>query len=233
MLQKEGNSPLEKILKKLKAKDYRLTTNRKEHKMNQNRQSNRPRKRLSQKQLTFLRDVFEANGHVTDALRNLNIRPDTLERWLTRPPFIKRLRVYLNHYAVQARMEIARTLPAAISGLSKLTENALRYEEVRRACTDLLNFYTRFARIAPPSKQLKNGVVLDNFSALLEQIGIIVDKNGNVLDKKGNVLDYNGSADSRQNRLLDTKNEENNKNPHLITSSTPNPPAECMNNIDD
>ena len=179
------------------------------------------RKRLSKKQLWFLNNVFEAGEPVTDALRNLHIRPGTLDRWLTKPIFLNRLRMYLNQYYLQARMELARSAPMAVSGLSFLSEKSLRHGEVRKACNDLLNLHTQYAKLSPCQgplprrgegvKKAQDGAKPDKNGVLLEQFGVVLDNNGVILDKVG-------SNNEPQNAIFNTKNNENIKFPRLIPS---------------
>lgn len=183
-----------------------------------NQKSPRPRHRLSQKQLWFLNNVFVANQHVSDALGNLCIRPSTFQRWLTKPLFLERLRMHISHAYLEARVELARNVPRAVSGLSFLSEKSLRHTEVRKACTDILTFYQQMAKTAAGSKTVQNGSVLDNFGAFLEQFG-------NVLDKKGAALDKFGNTNTPKNRVFDTENEENANFTPLIPENNPQYPT--------
>ena len=99
-------------------------------------------------------------------------------------------------------MELARSAPMAVSGLSLLSEKSLKHAEVRKACNDILNIHTQFSRSATGTKQAQNGVVSDKFGVLLEQFGVVLDNNGVILDNVGD-------KKTPQNRLLDTKNKEN------------------------
>ena len=165
------------------------------------------RQRLSKKQVWFLNNVFESGQTVTDVLRDLHIRPGSLDRWLTKPIFRNRLRMYLNQYYLQARMELARSTPMAVSSLSFLTEKSLKHTELRRACNDLLNFHTQFAKAssAAGTKQAQNGVVSDKLGVLLEQFGVVLDHNGVIRDNVGDTK-------TPQKHLLDAKKAENTKN---------------------
>ncbi len=160
------------------------------------------RVRLSKKQVWFLNNVFEAGQTVTDVLRDLRIRPGTLDRWLTKPLFLNKLRMYLNQYYLQARMELARSAPQAVSGLSFLSEKSLKHTELRKACNDIINLHCDLAKVAPGAKKAQHGVVADKFGVLLEQFGVVLDNNGVVLDK-------DGSTNKPENKLLGTKNKEN------------------------
>lgn len=170
------------------------------------------RKRLSQKQLTFLNEVFEMGGAVTDALRNLRIRPSTFDRWLTNPLFLNKLRMYLNQYYLQARMELARSAPLAVSGLALLSERSLKPAELRKACNDILNIHTQLAKSAAREKQAQHGAVSEHFGALLAQFGVILDNNGNVSAKLG-------AANTPSSPLLTAKNAENTQNLHNLPHS--------------
>ena len=160
------------------------------------------RQRLSKKQLWFLNNVFDAGEPVTDALRNLHIRPSTLDRWLTKPLFLNKLRTHLNQYYLQARMELARSAPMAVSGLSFLSEKSLKPTELRKACNDILNLHTQLAKNTGGAKQAQDGVISDKFGVLLEQFGVVLDNNGVIKDKLG-------SSNTHKNRILDTNNAEN------------------------
>ena len=174
------------------------------------------RKRLSKKQRWLLNEVFVANYPVTDALHNLRIRPGTLQRWLTDPFFLEKLQTHISQFYLEARMELARCTPRAISGLSFLSEKSLRHKEVRNACNDLLKFHTHLAKNTAGKKQAQDGVCLDNLGTLWEQFGVLLDNNGALLDKDGN-------KKTPQNHLLDTNNPENTKKPCLIPSKPPAP----------
>ena len=151
------------------------------------------RKRLSKKQLWFLNNVFDAGEPVTDALRNLHIRPSTLDRWLTKPLFLNKLRMHLNQYYLQARMELARSAPMAVSGLSFLSEKSLKPTELRKACNDILNLHMQLSKPTHKSNPKQQGafedsthVPLRHFGVLLEQFGVVLDNNGVIKDKLGN-----------------------------------------------
>lgn len=180
------------------------------------------RQRLSQKQQWFLTNVFEAGQSVTDTLRNLNIRHSSFERWLTKPVFLNKLRMYLNQYYLQARLELARSAAAAVSGLSFISEKSLKHSEVRQACSDLLHLHIQIAKAAgsnpnqpSPFETLPN----TQNSNVLDKNGATLDKNGSTLAQFGFVLDNNGILSDKvcnekttRNRLLTTKNKENQKN---------------------
>ena len=145
------------------------------------------RKRLSRKQYCFLNNIFVAHQPVEVVLQDLNIRPSTLSRWLTKPFFLEKLRMHIDHFYLQARLELARSAPAAVSGLSFLSEKSLRHKEVRQACNDLLNFHAKLSSCQGPVTAslttAKNGIALDNFSAISEQFGAVSDNNGDAPDK--------------------------------------------------
>lgn len=181
-----------------------------------NRQSKPKRTRLSQKQLWFLINVFEAGEPVTHALSNLNIRHSTFERWLTKPIFLNKLRMYLNQYYLHARIELARSAAATVSGLTFITEKSLSQTEVRKACADLLHLHIQIAKTAG-----KNAEQPTPFEAFHEepQNGSDSDKNGSALDKFGFVLDNNGVLSDKvctekttQNRLPASKTKKTCKN---------------------
>ncbi|MHC5082661.1 MAG: hypothetical protein ACYTET_01800 [Planctomycetota bacterium] len=176
----------------------------------ENRQS-KPRQRLSQKQRWFLENVFEAGQSVTDALRNLNIRHSSFERWLTKPVFLNKLRMYLNQYYLQARLELARSASSAVSGLAFVSEKSLKHSEVRQACADLLHLHVQIAKAAG-----KNPDSPTPFEGLqVAQDGAELDKNGATLAQFGYVLDHNGilsdkvcNAKTIKNRPLALKTKE-------------------------
>ena len=160
------------------------------------------RQRLSRKQHCFLNNIFIAHQPVEVVLQDLNIRPSTLSRWLTKPFFLEKLRMHINHFYLQARFELARSAPAAVSGLSFLSEKSLRHKEVRQACNDLLNFHAQLAKAAPVPKQSKNGTVLDNFSAFSEQFGVVSDNNGDTPDKLNNTNTPKNLTETPENTEL-------------------------------
>ncbi len=160
------------------------------------------RQRLTPKQRDFLYHVYTLGFSITDTLNNLHVRTVTFERWLTKPVFLNRLRMYITQYYLQARLEMARSAPSAISGLTMLSQKSLRHDDMRKACNDILNFQTQFAKIATSSKQAQNGAPLDNFGALLAQFGASLAQNGSCLDTASD-------KNTPQNHLLATKNEEN------------------------
>jgi hypothetical protein len=69
---------------------------------------------------------------------------------------------------------------------------------------------------APGTKKAKKGVVLDNFGVFLAQFGVVLDNNGVIKDKFGNTK-------TQQNRVFDTKNNENTIFPRLIPSKSSSP----------
>ncbi|MHC4288747.1 MAG: hypothetical protein ACYSO4_07090 [Planctomycetota bacterium] len=169
------------------------------------------RQRLSSKQIAFFKNVFLANMPVSDALNNLNIRLTTFDRWLTKPIFLERLQLHINHFYHEARLELARTTPRAVSGLNFLSEKTLRHKEVRQACNDLLNFHTKLAKLSSSQgglpqraeglKQVTNGSVLDNNGAVLAQFGAFLDNKGAAKDKLGN-------TNTPKNITYNPKNED-------------------------
>ena len=168
------------------------------------------RKRLSTKQIGFFKNVFLAGLTVNESLNNLNIRLSTFDRWLTKPLFLERLQMHINHYYFETRMELARSAPQAVTGLSFLGEKSLRHKEVRQACNDILTLHSQYAKVEG-TKKAKNGEVLDKFGAVLAQFGVVLDNNGVIKDKLGN-------KKTPQNRIIDTKNTENAQFPRLIPS---------------
>lgn len=106
------------------------------------------RPRLTPKQRAFLHHVYDLGIPITDALNMLQVRTVTFQRWLNKPVFINRLRMYITQYYLQARLEMARSAPDAIAGLNLLNEKSIRPEEKRKACNDILNIHTQFAKIA-------------------------------------------------------------------------------------
>ena len=106
------------------------------------------RKRLSTKQIAFLRNVFFFGLPMNESIRDLNIRLTTFDRWLTKPLFLHRLQMHINHYHFVTRMELARNAPQAVSGLNFLSEKSLRHKEVRQACNDLLNLHSQYGKPA-------------------------------------------------------------------------------------
>ena len=159
------------------------------------------RKRLSNKQRWFLNNVFVAGQYVSDALENLRIRPSTLNRWLTSPLFAEHLRMHINHYYLQAHLELARSTPSAISGLAFLSDKSFKHGEVRHACNDILNIHTQLARAAAQRK-VQHGNTMDTFGVVLEQLGVISDNNGSAPDT-------DQTKNTRKNRVLNAKNTEN------------------------
>jgi hypothetical protein len=158
------------------------------------------RKRLTPKQREFLSLVYDCNMPIIDALVNLRIRVVTFERWLNKPVFVDRLRMYITQYYLQARLEMARSAPAAIAGLTMLKEKSMRHEDLRKACNDILSFHTNFARITS-AKQAKNGAPVDNFGALMAQFGAF-------LDNKGAALPTQNTPKTTKNRILATENAD-------------------------
>jgi hypothetical protein len=171
------------------------------------------RNRLSTKQIVFFKNVFLAGRTVNESLGDLNIRLSTFDRWLTKPLFLRRLQMHINHYYIETRMELARNAPQAVSGLNFLSEKSLRHKEVRQACNDLLNLHSQYTNPEPSKsegqKKAKNGEVLDNFGVFLEQFGVILDNNRVIKDKLGNTK-------SPKNNVFNTNNAENTKFPRLI-----------------
>jgi hypothetical protein len=175
--------------------------------MNRNQQTQK-RQRLTPKQRQFLHRVYDLGEPITAVLNDLHVRVLTFERWLTKPIFINRLRMYISQFYLQARLEMARSAPSAISGLTRLTEKNYREEEMRKACSDILNIHTQFAKIAA-SKPAQNGAALDNFGALLAQFGASLAHNGACLADTG-------TQKTPQNRILGPENAENvNRRPRI------------------
>ena len=147
------------------------------------------RKRLSTKQIKFLRLVFLNGLTVNEAVGELKIRLTTFDRWLTRPLFVKRLRMHINHYYFEAHMELARSTPEAISCLTFLRQKSFRHQEVRQACNDLLNFHRQYGKFTEiettrRTKKTKNDAVWDKFEVFLEQFDAVLDSKSAVSDKQ-------------------------------------------------
>ena len=186
--------------------------------MNENRQSsidNRKtapkRKRLSSKQIAFFKEVFIARFPVSDAISNLNIRLTTFDRWLTKPIFLERLQLHINHFYHEARLELARTTPRAVSGLNFLSEKSLRHKEVRQSCNDILNFHSKMAKVlreSASSKKANNGAVSDTFGVIMEQFGVSLDNNGSVKDKRGNTKTPKNITYDPENAVNDQKQQK-------------------------
>jgi hypothetical protein len=189
---------------------------------------NPPRKRLSSKQIAFFRNVFCANRPVSETLTELRIRLSTFDRWLTKPLFRERLARHIDHYYFEARTELARNAPQAVSGLSFLSEKSLKHKEVRQACNDLLKLHTQYTKtsqapllskegcpkggvVSPGTKKAKKGAVLDNF-------GDVLAKFGNVLDNNGTIKDNLCTTKTTKNPVFGTENQENTKFPRLVTT---------------
>jgi hypothetical protein len=164
-----------------------------------------------------LHNVFEVGEQVTDALRNLNIRHSTFERWLTKPVFLNKLRMYLNQYYLQARLELARSAPSAVSGLSFITEKSHSQVEIRKACADLLHLHTQIAKSAAsnPSQpspyaampERKNGHVMDKNGATMEQFGFVLEHNGILSDKVCNEKTTKNSLPAQKTQKIPQKNK--------------------------
>jgi hypothetical protein len=162
------------------------------------RQSTPPkRKRLTPKQRQFLQLVYGANMPILEALTELRIRVVTFERWLHKPVFVDRLRMYITQYYVQVRLDMARAAHEAVSVLTRLTANRRIDAEARKACTDILNFHTQYAKIA--TRQAQNGAPVDNLGALMAQFGA-------VLDNKDTPLPTQNTPITTKNRILAPEN---------------------------
>ena len=178
-----------------------------------NRQS-APRKRLSQKQIAFFKNVFLAGRTVNESLNDLNIRLSTFDRWLTKPLFLQRLQQHINHFYFETRMELARSAPQAVSGLSFLGEKSLRHKEVRQACNDLLNLHSQYAKLSP----CQGGVPRRGEGFKKAKKGDVLAQFGNVLDKNGTVKDNFGNTNTPKYPIFNTENHKNTKFPRLIQS---------------
>lgn len=163
------------------------------------------RKRLSKKQLAFIKELVFTDIPVENILDNNQIRRRTLDRWLTKPIFIKELQMNFRFYNLQTQIELARSTPRAIVNLTLIKNRTMKFEELRKACNDILRYQNHCAEINSRSKKDKNGAFLDRFGELLAQFGVNLDKNGIVSDT------FDLSKDTQnplQNTVNGTKNAD-------------------------
>lgn len=166
---------------------------------------NKPkRQRLSNKQRWFFNNIFVAGQSVEDVVNNLRIRPSTLNRWLTKPLFVSTLRMYMNHYQLQTRMEIIRNAAHSVRSLAFLTDTTFKHTELRKASNDILNMHNQLIK-AIGSTGDKNSAKMDDFGVVLEQFGNVSDNNGALSDNVGNTK-------STKNRLNSIKNNDSSEN---------------------
>ena len=176
----------------------------KELKMTSSTQSHKPkRQRLTPKQRRFLHLVYDRNLPIIQVLCDLRIRVLTFERWLTKPVFIERLRMYITQYYIQARLEMARSAPSAIEGLTRAGRESQTHDEMRKACKDLLQFHAQYTKIAADAAQ--KGRQMDNFGAFWAHLGASLAQNGAPLEPLS-------TANNSQKPALQPKNEEYTKN---------------------
>lgn len=171
------------------------------------------RKRLSKKQLAFIKELVFTDIPVENILDNNQIRRRTLDRWLTKPIFIKELQMNFRFYNLQTQIELARSTPRAIVNLTLIKNRTMKFEELRKACNDILRYQNHCAEINSRSKKDKNGAFLDRFGELLAQFGVNLDKNGIVSD----TFDLSKDTQNQlQNTVNGTKNPDSADFPRLL-----------------
>ncbi len=91
------------------------------------------RRRLSKKQVEFFRCVFVDQQSVSNSIGQCKIRQRTFNRWLTDPTFLREIAMNIYHATIQARLEVARSVPLAVCTLSDISYRRRNDESSRRA----------------------------------------------------------------------------------------------------
>jgi len=145
------------------------------------------RKRLSRKQLAFLRGVFESGRTVDDMTRSLGIRPRTLDRWFADPLFADEFSMRISHLYLEARTQLARGVADSIIGLTRVSHQTRDLGLMRQCSLDMLTTHTQLVKLGRTfnkTKKTRNTMVPngDRINSLLDKFASFLAKDGAVLE---------------------------------------------------
>ncbi|MCE5185448.1 MAG: hypothetical protein LLF76_04920 [Planctomycetaceae bacterium] len=125
---------------------------------------------LNKKQFAFFRTVFGQGCKIEQAMNIHRIKCRTFHRWLADPVFMRELQANLERCYIEARVEMIRGFPHAISTVLKITDKLMRPEDFRRLCSELTRLYSDFGKMERAVKRPQCGAVEPGrLDALLEQ----------------------------------------------------------------
>jgi hypothetical protein len=101
-------------------------------------------KRLTQRQLAFLNDLFSSDLEEDEVLSKHGVRRSTYNRWLLDAVFLKRFRQHLNGARRRSELLMARYTSLAAAKLVELTTSG-KGETARKACIDIMTLPNRFS----------------------------------------------------------------------------------------
>ncbi len=96
------------------------------------------RKRLTQKQLTVLDDLFNSDLDEQVVLDKHKVRRSTYDRWLEDKLFAEQFKQYVNGLKRQGELLLAKYSCLAAAKLVQLTESK-NQETARKACLDIIS----------------------------------------------------------------------------------------------
>ena len=96
------------------------------------------RKRLTQKQLTVLDDLFNSDLDEQVVLDKHKVRRSTYDRWLEDKLFAEQFKQYVNGLKRQGELLLAKYSCLAAAKLVQLTESK-NQETARKACLDIMS----------------------------------------------------------------------------------------------
>ena len=160
-----------------------------------------PRPNSKQRQLLAL--VFKEGVPFADAVNQLNIRPQTLVKWLNQPLFVQYMFHHMTRFYVTVQIERLRGVTQAVSSLSSADLSDAR----RKAYVDLLRLHKVFS--LDPA---------DMFGSVSESDGPV---SGQLWPLSGHFWPRSGQFGPSKNKL---KSRFQPKNTHSAPFSTENQP---------
>lgn len=145
------------------------------------------RKRLSRKQLAFIRGIFDSGRTIDDMTYALGIRPRTLDRWFADPLFADEFSMRISHLYLQARTELARGVADSIRSLSDVSRRARDLNLSRQCSQDILTTHTNMVKLGRTfnkPKKTRNTLVPahDRINTLMQRFGAFLETDGAVLE---------------------------------------------------
>ena len=101
-------------------------------------------KRLTQRQLAVLSDLFNSELEEEDVLKKHKLRRSTYDRWLMDAVFLERFKQHLNGARRRSELLMARYTCLAAVKLVELTASD-KGETARRACIDIMTLPSKFS----------------------------------------------------------------------------------------
>jgi len=121
-------------------------------------------KKLTNRQLKVIRDLFETSYDVELVLQKNNIRPATLDKWMASEDFLQHFDKLIRAGHVESRVIIAKYSTVAAAKLLSLIDSK-NPETSRKACIDLINAHNRIVSEIPnepETNETETGSEADN-----------------------------------------------------------------------